>query len=79
MLSPKIRSGAPHFMSAVSTATTLAAAQAGQTQAALAAVIAKQNHDAQAGLVALIEQAAEAAKQASPTAPGTGTAVDLQV
>ena len=63
-------------MSAI--AAAYAAAQAAQTQAALSAVIAKQNHQAELGLVALIEQAAEAAKQASATAPGVGEAVDIQ-
>ena len=63
-------------MSAI--AAAYAAAQAAQTQAALSAVIAKQNHQAELGLVALIEQAAEAAKQASATAPGVGETVDIQ-
>ena len=62
----------------VSTAAAYAGAQAAQTQAALAATFAKQNADAQAGLVAVIEQAVEAAKQVSATAPGTGQVVDIQ-
>ena len=64
-------------MSAI--AAAYAGAQAAQTQAALSTIIAKQNAQAQAGLLAVIEQAVEAGKQAaaSSTAPGTGADADV--
>jgi hypothetical protein len=67
-------------MSVIGTAAAFASSQAAQTQAALATTVIKQNHQAEAGLVALIEQAVEAGKQAagSPTAPGTGNVVDVK-
>lgn len=56
-------------------AAALAASSAAQTQASLATIMVKQNHEAQAGLIAVIEQAVEAAK--SQTAPGVGEVVDV--
>ncbi len=68
-------------MSIAGTATAIATAQTAQTRAALATEVIKQNHQAEEGLVALIEQAVEAGKQAagSATAPGTGVVVDKRV
>jgi len=65
-------------MSVVATAAAYAGAQAAQTHAALSTAITKQNHEADAALVSVIEQAVEAGKQAvSATAPGTGGTVDI--
>jgi len=66
-------------MSAVSTATALAGAQAAQTQASIAAHIVKQNQQATEGLIAVIKQAAEAGKEAAASPPpGTGAVVDVK-
>ena len=58
----------------------MAASSAAQTQAALTTIMTKQNHEAQTGLIAVIEQAIEAGKQAaaSPTAEGVGAVVDVK-
>lgn len=58
----------------------MVAAQAAQTAASLATIIAKQNQQADQTLVALLQQAAEAGAEAlakSDTAPGTGETVDI--
>lgn len=62
----------------MSIAAAYAGAQAAQTHAAISTAITKQNHEAEAALVSVIEQAVEAGKQAgSDTAPGTGGSVDI--
>lgn len=67
-------------MSVSAIASAFANSQVAQTQASIATAITKQNHEAEQGLVALIEQAVEAGKQAagSPTAHGTGKVVDVK-
>ena len=67
-------------MSVSAIAASFATSQAAQTQASIATAITKQNHEAEQGLVALIEQAVETGKQAagSPTAAGTGNVVDVK-
>ncbi len=67
-------------MSVAEIATAFAVSQTAQTRAVLATEVIKQNHEAEQGLVAVIEQAVEAGRQAagSHTAPGTGKVVDVK-
>ena len=55
---------------AVSTATSLIAMSSTATQQALATRFVKQNADAEAGVVALLEQGAEQAKASLPAGQG---------
>lgn len=57
----------------------MAGAQAAQTAASMATIIARQNQQADAALVAMLQQAVEAGGEAmkSATAPGTGQTVDV--
>ncbi len=67
-------------MSVSAIAAAAAGSHSAQTRAALGTEVIKQQHQAEQGVVNLIEQAVEAGKQASgsSTAPGTGHVVDVK-
>ncbi|WP_349358646.1 hypothetical protein [Stappia sp.] len=66
-----------------SVAGAMVAANQAQMQTTLATTFLKQNAAAEAGIVAMLEQNADAAAAAgsgkAPTAPGVGGAVDVSV
>ncbi|NNM71984.1 hypothetical protein [Enterovirga aerilata] len=65
-------------ISPASLAATLLSMHAAATQQAISAAMVKQEADAEASVVGLVERALEASKTGSPP-PGQGLAVDLTV
>ena len=66
-------------MDVASIAASAAAAQRAQTAVQIATEMAKQAHQQDQVMVGLLEQAAEAAKQANAEVAGTGVHVDIRV